>query len=310
MADKFVKRGRILAMVVALWPLTALGGEGGYSNYLPGFYGDLALAVAPPDGVSIRNDFYLYSADGSGSIRSGQIELEADLTLKYEYLTILYKPGFKLLGGEVAFGITPSVGHMDIDASIQGFGGALDIEDSHLGVGDVTLTTNLYWNSGNFNFLWANYIVAPVGSYDADDIANTGLNYWTFETDVAATYFNQDTGQDYSVVVGYGYNTENNDTDYKTGDEFHVDLALNQFLTESFGIGINAFFFRQLSGDSGDGAILGGFKGEASGIGPAIYYQRKVFNHDVAFTLKWLSEFEVENRLEGDHIFASFQLSL
>jgi len=40
-----------------------------------------------------------------------------------------------------------------------------------------------------------NFIVTPTGDYDAGDLANTGLNYWTFEVDVAATYLNEDTGR-------------------------------------------------------------------------------------------------------------------
>ena len=93
------------------------------------------------------------------------------------------------------------------------------------------------------------------------------------------------------------------------GDEVHIDIVLNQFLSESFGVGINAFFFRQLSGDSGDGAVLGDFKGEASGIGPVVYYTKKIGGSEVYFSVKWLKEFDVKNRLEGDHVYASFALS-
>ncbi len=102
---------------------------------------------------------------------------------------------------------------------------------------------------------------------------------------------------------------ENPDSNYQSGDQIHVDFVLNQFLSESFAVGVNGFFFRQLSGDSGEGAVLGPFKGEASGFGPAIYWIRKIGSRDVAFTLKWFSEFNVKNRLEGDHVFASFAMS-
>ena len=44
------------------------------------------------------------------------------------------------------------------------------------------------------------------------------------------TYLNQETGQDYSIVIGYGYNTENDDADYQSGDEFHIDYVSKQFL--------------------------------------------------------------------------------
>jgi len=62
-------------------------------------------------------------------------------------------------------------------------------------------------------------------------------------------------------------NTENPDTDYRTGTEFHLDFMLNQFLAESFGIGFHGYYYDQLTGDSGSGAILGDFK--ADSVGPS-----------------------------------------
>ena len=65
-----------------------------------------------------------------------------------------------------------------------------------------------------------------------------------------------------------------------------------------------------IGGDSGEGARLGDFKGRAAGFGPAVYLNRKLFDKDIYFSVKWLHEFNVRNRLEGDHVFASFSLSL
>ncbi len=279
------------------------------SNYIPGFYGDLALAVAPPEGLSMRNDIYYYSGDANGTVRSTQLELDVDVTLVYDYLTFLYNPGVELFGGSFAFGATAVVGNVDIEATVVAGTQSLRVEDDTLGLGDLTLAANIYWPRDKWNFLWATYVVAPTGSYDVDDVANSGLNYWTFEMDFMANYFDPDKGRDYSIVVGYGYNTENDDTDYKSGDEFHVDFVLNQFLSEKFAVGVTGFFYRQLSGDSGDGALLGSFKGEAAGIGPAMYYVANLGGRDVAFTAKWLSEFDTRNRLDGDHVFASFAMS-
>jgi hypothetical protein len=285
--------------------------EGAFSNYIPGFYGDLALAVEPPKGLSIRNDVYYYSGDANGSVRSAQFELDAEVTFVYDYLTFLYNPDIQFLGAQLAFGATLAVGYVDIDALVQDGGGqSLIAKDDTVGIGDPTFSANFYWSEEKWNFLWANFVVAPVGSYDVDDLANVSLNYWTLETDGMVTYFDQEKGRDYSIVVGYSYNKENNDTNYKSGDEFHVDVVLNQFFTDSFGIGINGFFYRQLSGDSGSGALLGDFKGEAAGIGPVVYWITKVFDRDVYLTAKWLSEFNVKNRFEGDHVFASFAFSL
>jgi hypothetical protein len=127
--------------------------------------------------------------------------------------------------------------------------------------------------------------------------------------DFAATYLDQEKGRDYSVVVGYGYNTENSDTDYQSGDEVHLDFVLNQFFTESFAVGINGYFYKQVGSDTGAGAILGGFRGEGSGIGPAIYFGSKIGGKDVYFIAKWVHDYHAENRVRGDYAYASFALS-
>ena len=92
-----------------------------------------------------------------------------------------------------------------------------------------------------------------------------GLNYWSFETNLAATYLHSEKGFEISASFGHLYNTENEDTDYHTGQELHVEYMLNQFLSETFAIGLQGFYYKQLTSDSGSGAILDDFKGEAAG---------------------------------------------
>ncbi len=308
-----VQKRRHLLSWCLLWVVAQPSGhaaEGGLSNYIPGFYGDVALAVMPPEGLSFRNDFLFYSGDVGTSLRSGQLLAEAEVNLAYDYATFLYNPGLEFLGGQLAFGATPAVGRPDINASLSAGDVGRGTSDDRFGIGDLTLAGNVYWQQDKLHLMWANFLVTPTGRYDEDDIANSGLNYWTLETDVAVTYLNPETGQDYSVVVGYSYNTENNDTNYKSGDEFHVDVVLNQFFSESFGVGVNGYYYRQLSGDTGRGARLGDFKGEASGIGPAVYYIRELGGREVYFSLKWVHDFNVERRPEGDYVYASFSLSL
>ncbi len=284
--------------------------EGGLSNYIPGFYGDIALAVAPPDGLSIRNDLYYYGGEADTSPRANTVQFDAEVTLLYNYVTLLYNPGIDILGGRLAMGATPAIGNVDVEADLALGEFQTGVNDKRTGIGDTTLSGNLYWQQDKLHLMWANYLVTPTGRFNEDDLANTGLNYWTFETDIAATYFNEVTGQDYSFVAGYTYNTENTATNYKSGDEFHVDFVLNQFLSDTIGIGLNGFYYRQLSGDTGEGALLGDFKGEASGIGPAFYYIHEVGKRQVYFSLKSLHEFDVENRPEGNYVYASFALTL
>ena len=139
-------------------------------------------------------------------------------------------------------------------------------------------------------------------------MANTGLNYWSIDTNVALTYLKEETGQDYSFNLGYIYNTENEDTDYQTGQEIHLDVVANQFLSESFALGMHGFYLKQITGDSGSGAILGDFEAEALGVGPALMWATRFGEQDVTFIAKWLAEVDTENRLEGDHVYLSLAM--
>ena len=43
---------------------------------------------------------------------------------------------------------------------------------------------------------------------------------------------------------------------------------------------------------------------------PALMWMPPQYQGEVAFVAKWLSEYDTENRLEGDHVFLSFMMSL
>jgi hypothetical protein len=306
---------KFLALLISVSLLSISAGsaraaEGGYSNYIPGTYGDFAAAFEPPTKLTIRNDLYYYQADGGRSIRSGLLEADADLEFFMNFLTILHKPDIGIFGARYAYGVFIPIVHADIDTGIRFGSSQVRRQEDTFGLGDITLIPAvLYWDRGNYHFALAEYIVTPTGEYDTDDLANTGLNYWTFDTDVTVTYLNEKTGQDYSVNIGYNYNTDNSDTDYQTGQELHIDYMINQFLSESWAVGIHGFYLKQITGDSGAGALLGDFKAEAAGIGPAVLWSPKRFDQKITFIAKWLHEYHAERRIEGDHVFVSFAMN-
>ena len=52
---------------------------------------------------------------------------------------------------------------------------------------------------------------------------NLGRNYYSLDIPVTYTYFNPKSGIDISLTAGLMVNWRNPDTDYRTGNEFHVD---------------------------------------------------------------------------------------
>ncbi|GKT07818.1 hypothetical protein DSTSK_11230 [Desulforhabdus sp. TSK] len=93
----------------------------------------------------------------------------------------------------------------------------------------------------------------------------------------------------------------------QSSDFFHLDLTVAEHLPLSkyglIGIGFNAFYWDQFTGDSGSGAVLGAFNGRAQGIGPVVsYVSPPICGHTILTEVKWLPETDVNNRLSGDYI--------
>jgi hypothetical protein len=278
------------------------GAEGGYTNFIPGFYGDFGLGVEPDSNFLVKYDYYNYSADANRSVRSGSLELGIDLEVQINFLTVYYKPELEFFDAQYATAITFAYTQISLDSSALGGGTALSNRETNSRLGDLTIAPIiLYWKQNNFNISFTEYIVIPTANYDTEKVLNTGLNYWSFDTNLGVTYLNEETGQDYSINIGHIYNTENSDTHYKSGQEFHLHFIANQFLSEKFAIGAQAFYYKQITGDSGSGALLGDFKSETKGIGPQLLY----IKDDFSLSLKWLHEFDSENRLEGDNLYLS-----
>lgn len=298
-----------LCVVIVIAPNVATGAEGGYSNYLPGTYGDFGMALAPTQKWTLRNDFYSYNASIDRSVRSGNLEVGADLDFLMNLTTLLYKPDIEVFGAQFAAGAFVPLVNLDLDARLSVGGMTVTASDSASGLGDVALIPfALYWTRDNIHMSFAEFIVTPTGDYDINNLINNGLNYWSFDTNFALTYLNPETGRDVSFNIGHIYNTENSDTDYQTGQELHLDVVFNQFFSETFAVGLHAFYLKQITGDSGGSALLGDFKADSAGIGPAVLWATKIGNQDVTFIAKWLHEFDATNRLEGDHVFLSFAL--
>ena len=73
--------------------------------------------------------------------------------------------------------------------------------------------------------------------------------------------------------------------------------------SKAFAIGLAGYHYNQVTGDSGAGAVLGGFEGRVSALGPSINYNFKLGETPVFTSVRWLHEFDAKNRMEGDAAF-------
>ena len=138
------------------------------------------------------------------------------------------------------------------------------------GFGDLLPHVHSALESGVHN--WMTYITGdiPVGAYDPNRLANIGIGHGAIDAGGGYTYFNPQTGHEFSAVLGFTYNFENQDTQYKNGIDMHLDWGASQFLTKQWQIGLVGYFYNQLSCDSGSGDRVGCFKSRVIGVGPQI----------------------------------------
>ena len=113
------------------------------------------------------------------------------------------------------------------------------------------------------------------------------------------TYFNTQTGREFSVVAGFTHNFKNHDTQYRNGNNLHLDWSISQHLSKNWHAGLVGYYYYQITGDSGSGALLGDFKSRINGIGPQVSYQFMLGKREYHLNLRGYKEFGAENRPEG-----------
>ncbi len=282
--------------------LPVYASEGAFSYYFPGAFASFAVAVPPEEGFQLVNQALYYRADADRAVLRGRVNLSLKATAFYNYFGGAYTFDSPVLGGKPQLFAAVPVGYvhtkagMDIPPFVSH-----DESDRDFDIGDSIAAGSLFWKAGDLSFKITEMVFIPTGAYSTSNLANTGRNYWGFDTSFAATWLSQKTGTEISVMPGIMLNTENPDTDYRTGNEFHVDFMVNQFLSKSFALGAQGYYYKQLTGDSGDGALLGDFKGESYGFGPALLWVPGGGDGKLGLVAKWLFDSHQENRMKGSY---------
>jgi Putative MetA-pathway of phenol degradation len=103
---------------------------------------------------------------------------------------------------------------------------------------------------------------------------------------------------------------EKADVRFRIVTEFHLEGAVIQHLPSGFSFGVGGYHYHQVTGDSGSGAVLGPFIGRVTAVGPVIGYVLKAGALPINLNARWFAEFETENRVRGNAVFASLTVPL
>lgn len=314
-------RGRWSAAVLLLLlgpaAIFVRGAERSGSTFIPGSLGDFNIAaVATNSGFYLRNDMFYYGGTDARTMRNGQINVDLNQSTWVESLKLSWVPGVSLLGARYAAGLNLGLASAHVQSDVLQPDPLGKTQAVHM-VGNRTTISDIYatpivlsWKLGQVHAAWSEMLSIPSGTYDNDEFVNISRNYWSLDSQLALTWIHPPTGFEISGKGGFIVNTRNEDTDYRTGNELHVDGLVAARVFKRCTIGVTWYYYDQLSADTGGGTLLGDFEGWAIGAGPALRYVIPLATRNLSLIGKWLHEFHTRDRFEGDYVYLCFATRL
>ncbi len=324
-----VAAAAVTCLAVGITP--ACADEGGVSMWVPGFFGSLAAAPATP-GWSFATVYYHTSLKAGADVAfarqvsrgnlavpfTGNLDINLKARADLAMGIVSYVFTEKFLGAQAAVALLVPYGRTfgEVNGTLTGIVGPIGFtvsgsrSDSVTGFGDLAPMFSLKWNEGVHNYLA--YVTGnlTVGRYDPSRLANLGIGHNGIDAGGGYTYFNPQTGYEFSSVVGFTYNFENTHTQYQNGIDFHWDMGASRFVTKEWQIGVVGYLYQQLTCDSGAGDRVGCFRSRVAGIGPQVGHIFKVSDQYQGYiNLKGYKEFAAEHRPEGWNVWLTLSIS-
>jgi hypothetical protein len=247
------------------------------------------------------------------------VNLKADIaaTADLGVISPNYTFATPVLGGQFAIAMLAIYGRQQatLDATVNGALGPIgfsregSVTQTLAAWGDLFFQPTLRWNNGVHNWMVYGMFNVPIGAYKPSRLVDLGLGHWAIDGGGGYTYFNPQTGWEFSAVAGLTYNFKNPYLEYQNGIDGHLDWGVSKFLTKQVHIGVVGYAYQQLTGDSGSGATLGDFKSRVFGVGPQIGYLFPVGDMQGYVNLKGYGEFGAQHRPEGWNLWLTIAIS-
>ena len=337
---RFSQRNLYIGAVAALLALPAQiarADEGGVSFWIPGFFGSLAAVPQQAPGWSVVSITYNTSVSAGGDVAAarefelGRIPLNLTATVSanvhanvpLEMAAATYTFATPVLGGQASATLLGAYGgnSTSLAGSITGtlsgpLGGVIPfsrfdtINSDIAGFGDLIPQFALRWNAGVNNYMVYATGDIPVGMYDSMRLANLGIGHGAIDAGGGYTYFNPQTGHEFSGVLGFTYNFINTATQYQNGVDMHFDWGASQFLSKQVQVGLVGYLYQEIGCDSGSGDRVGCFQSRVIGVGPQFGYIFPISDKWQGYlNLKAYGEFDNASRPAGWNAWLTFVIS-
>ncbi|MFU2207144.1 SphA family protein [Solidesulfovibrio sp. C21] len=298
----------------------ALSAESGASHYMQGAYGDFLMADVPGPGFSVRNDTVYMAAHMDGALKGGRVYAGIDQTMEMNITTLTAMFEAPAIGGYLGLGaglpfivnehVTGDVA-VDYNSRSRRTGHASERHLDFNGGGDRGGLSDIFlmpvianWKFGECHLTVMPMVFLPTGYYDKNALTDLGMNYFSFDGNVAFTWLHNKQ-YELSFNTGYMINTENMATHYLSGNQIHMDWTLAYHVNDALAFGAVGYLFAQTTPDSGSGATMGGFFSSGTGIGPAISCTVPLGSMVFTFEAKWLHGLAATKSFLGETAYGS-----
>ncbi|HBF31587.1 transporter [Rhizobium sp.] len=251
------------------------------------------IGASPPPGLY----FGVLNALFNGSVYFNGQQIPVKKTVAVSVGQFQWVPGYTVLGGSYKAMLTIPF----IYAHQKAYGESSE----QVGLGDITIApANLSWMiapgifmSGGLSF------TLPTGSFSTErSYVSTGTNRFATVINTGFSYLRD--GWNLSADFNYFFYTKNDNTNYRSGDEFLMNwTAMKDFGAFSFGpVG---YWRKQVADDINYGTYYGGVSnGRAEQVGLGFGLSKKFGN--VTATLNYTHDVKKENTLSGGTVFLNF----
>ena len=297
----FVAMACLLAVVILAAPTA--GWSYGQPSVNLGFTSFVDGGPPAGPGVYFQQYFQYYTTDEFKDLAFPPgMEPELDVTVSLTQL--LYQSNQEvLMGGKWGINAMLPIVDFDLDNAPPGM-------ETNGGVGDLLIGPYLQWdpimgaNGPIFMHRIELQMIFPTGDYDEDAAINAGSNHFSFNPYWSATAFltPQWTA---SWRLHYLWNDKNEDPgggadDFQAGQAVHANFATDyEVIPKQLRVGINGYWFKQVSDSEVNGDEVDGEREEVFAIGPGLVWH---INQNHHLFLNGYKETTAEYRTEGERV--------
>jgi len=279
--------------------------EGGLGRPISGMSIAPYAGVIPPEpglAVATGETYYEGSIGASRTVPiAGLLVANVDMKASFTPIALFYIWPTPTKAWNFASVVSFPLAWLEVTANLSG---PLPVRktESTFGLFDLAFTPIVasYHFSQTDHLAFSFTFWAPTGSFEKGRLVNLSQNTWTFIPGVAYTKIIPEDNIELTGIWQMEFDTEDHATHYQNGILSDLEVLAIKRFKNGLGIGFVESWIQQVNDDGGAPAALNGFAGRAFGIGPIVTYSTKLGKSHLDFSARWIHDFGVSNRVEGD----------